>query len=154
MCSIAMGGLVMGAAGQAFKVAGDFQQSRSQASMYKYQANVNDQQTRLREAQQRNVAERQLAQQRLGAGARGVQMGGSALDSLTDQRGDSEWNILADRYQGNVQSSQLRWQAKATKRAGNLGIVTGALGVGSSLLTGIDNRWPAEEKPSSGPKAR
>ena len=66
-------------------------------------------------------------------------MGGSALDSLTDQRGSTEWNILADRYQGNVQSSQLRWQAKATKRAGNLGIVTGALGVGSSLLTGIDH---------------
>lgn len=139
MCSIAMGGLVMGAAGKAFEVFGDHQQSKYQANMYKYQAGVNDQQTRLREAQQRDVAERQLAQQRLGAGARGVQMGGSALDSLTDQRGSTEWNILADRYQGNVQSSQLRWQAKATKRAGNLGIVTGALGVGSSLLTGIDH---------------
>lgn len=154
MCSIAIGGLVAGAAGQAFKVAGDFQQSRSQASMYKYQANVNDQQTRLHEQQQRDQAQRQLAQQRLGAGARGVEVGGSALDSLADQRGNAEWNILADRYNGNLQSTQLRWQAKATKRAGNLGLLTGSLGVGSSLLTGIDNRWPAEEKPSSGPKTR
>ncbi len=140
MCSIAMGGLVMGAAGKAFEVFGDHQQIKYQANMYKYQAGVNDQQTWLREAQQRDVAERQLAQQRLGAGARGVQMGGSALDSLTDQRGSTEWNILADRYQGNVQSSQLRWQAKASKRAGNLGIVTGALGVGSSLLTGLSRQ--------------
>ena len=70
---------------------------------------------------------------------------GSALDSLTDQRGDSEWNILADRYQGNVQSSQLRWQAKASKRAGNLGLVTGALGVGSDLLTGLSRQRKDED---------
>lgn len=140
MCSIAIGGLVMGAAGQAFKVFNGYQQDKHQAGLYKYQAGLTEQQTMLREGQQRDAMGRQLAQQRLGAGARGVQMGGSALDSMVDQRAHGEWQVLSDRYQGNAQSKQLRWQAKTSNRAATMGLITGGLGVGSSLLRDIDNR--------------
>lgn len=139
MCSIAIGGLVMGAAGQAFGVFGNYQQQKNQISQYKYQAALTEQQTRYREQQQRDALGRQMAGHRLGAGFRGVQFGGSALDSMVDQRAHGEWNILADRYQGNAQSQQLRWQAKTSKQAGTLGLITGGLGVGSSLLNGIDD---------------
>lgn len=161
MCELTTIALVTMAAGTALSAAGSIQQGNAARAQASYQSQVErnnatiaerqaqdaEQRGRVEEQRQRIQNARLAGTQRTAFAGAGVDLGsGSPLDVLMDTRQLGELDALTIRsnaareaYGFRTQSSNLMAQSALTQRAGQNAQAAGAVGAGSTLLTGTGN---------------
>lgn len=108
-------------------------QGRGEARNLKASARVVDAQTAAEEEAFRRQTQVQLAKQQAASGQAGVVPGGSYGDVYRQSAIDAELDALNLRYQGRLQASNLRTQARAVKKAAT----ASAILQGASALTNL-----------------
>lgn len=132
--------LIAGGLGAVDSLVGGLQQ----ASNAKYNAKVAKANAAQAEAEaaeearrKRDLTMRLIGTKRAAAGAMGLDLDGSFLESLTDSAAQGELDALTTVWQGRRIADQYRAQAKAFKAQGRGAIVGGVLGAGTRALGGL-----------------
>lgn len=143
-----------------FSAVGAISSANSQANAYKSQAEWNTynaaisrqnadaalQQSAAQQEQQNRSARRMLGEQRAGVAQSGTGFGGSNLDILDQSQTLAELDMLNIAYEGQmrarghtIQAGAEEFSAKTNRSNVRNAMVSGAFGVGKSLLTGYSN---------------
>lgn len=103
-------------------------QAKQQNDQAAYQAGQEAKKTRLR-----------LAAQRAGAAQGGLDLTGSVLDIMDETAAQGGLNYLTAVYNGDVNATSLRNDAKLNRARGSDATMAGYVNAGSSILTGISD---------------
>lgn len=95
---------------------GTYAQGKGDAANLRRAAGVVDAQTAAEEITFRRQTQQALARQQAAGAQSGIRSGGSLDDVYRQSAIDAELDALNLRYQGRLQASNLRTQAKATKK--------------------------------------
>ena len=131
---------LIGAGGQLFQGAQQYQNSKQQAKYYKSQAKRVEKEGKAEASRIRGRARRTLATQRARMAAAGIDISGSAIDIQYDSAIQSEVDAMTSIYKSNIQAADLRTQAEFTRAAGRAALFSSALGAGGSVASGFGNR--------------
>ena len=129
--------------------------ARQNAELARKQMAIAKTEKEIIEARHRREAEKTLAAQRAGWAKAGVSMEGTPLIVAAESMSEAELDALAIRYASTVEQSQIlaqaagyEQQAQLERMRGRAARTAGYLGVGTSLLGGVE-RWIA---PKDAPK--
>lgn len=135
MAELAIGAGLLMAGGQLFGAYSSAQSLKMQARMAEVQAAAAEQQAAESARRIRRQGRQQLGLMRAGIGASGINVEGSPLAVLQDSAVESELAALTAIYQGDLQATGFRMEAKQAKKAARNTLVAGSIGAGASLLT-------------------
>lgn len=140
-------------AGAALAAVGSVASGVSQQSEAKRQAGYLDANAGLAEQQVasqaqviREKARRLAGQNRAAIGASGVDIAGSFLDALSDSSIDAELDAQTALWNGKLEATNYRAQAKAARAGGRSALVNGIFGAGTSVLAGIGDWYLAKTR--------
>lgn len=132
------GPIIKGVSG---KIAGDKNAKRLRAQEREEQVTAVADRNRVRE-EVRSAIGMQVAAQV----ANGLEGGsGTALDALRQSQIEGALDVLEMRRQGELRARALRTAAKDAKRAGNMALIEGIVGAGSSVIKGRSD-WAQERR--------
>lgn len=124
------------AAGQIYSAMAQKQAADYNAKVYEAEAAAETQKSASEEAVHREKVKSLISSQRAKYGMSGVAMTGSPLDVISETAGKGELDALAIRYGGEVAAAAANSKAAASRSQGQTALLTGALGLGSTLLAG------------------
>jgi hypothetical protein len=141
MCSIALLGVVVSAAGSI--VAG-----QQQAQMAEYQARADEQQAQadaeaagFEASRERRRQELAAANARAQVGASGVALTGSPTEVLTANAREGQLDIQAIRYGSQLRQNNLRTQAGISRFQGKQARTAGFINAASGAISGLSNLY-------------
>jgi hypothetical protein len=89
------------------------------------------------ESQVRRQASQIMGAQRVAYAAAGVRNEGTTLDVAADSSAQAELDALMQRYSGAVEAANYKNQGAAARRSGTNAGISGGIGVGNSILSGL-----------------
>lgn len=111
------------------------QQAEYNAGVAEQNATAARQQAALDESTSRKKSAMLLGTIRARAAANTGDIGGSALDVLSDSAAEAELEALTLRYRGEVRARQMESEAAIERRRGQSAVLEGFVGAGTRLLT-------------------
>ena len=115
MCVMALGiiGGIVGAIGSVMGAQASAAASRAQADAYARQAMLERQQAEFNASQQQDKAIKLISTQRAGMLASGVSLAGTPTDVLIDTTRQTDLDVQAIRYNGEIKAQNFEMQARA-----------------------------------------
>lgn len=122
-----------------------YQQGQYNAQLAEQKAKATQRSLAFNQQIEQRKFDRLLGQNRLRTAASGLEFSGSPLDVEISNRYEFEMEQLAQRYNANVQTSQMLSQAEQSRRAGSVGLFNSllsaaGLGFSQSTLLGEESR--------------
>jgi len=117
------------------------QQAKGQAGVAKANAEMAEDQAATQASAIRDKARRLSGQNRALIGASGVDISGSFLDALQDSDIESELDAQTAIWNGKLEATNYRAQARAAKAAGSSALVKGIFGAGSSAMSAFGSAY-------------
>lgn len=138
MCVMALGiiGAVVGAAGSLMSGMMAAQNSRNQAAIYERQAAAERAQAQFNADQQESKAIRLISKQRTGFLSSGVSLQGTPTDVLLDTTMQTDLDVQAIKYNGEIKAQNFEMQAAALRAKAGGQELGGAFGALSPLIKG------------------
>lgn len=139
MCMMALGiiGGVVGAIGSMVSAQGQAQAANDQAAIYARQAAAERAQAEFNAGQTRSKAIKIISQQRTGFLGSGLSLEGSPMDVLADSTRQSELDVAAIRYNGEIKAQNFEMQAQAYRNKAENARTAGVFGAISPLIKGF-----------------
>jgi|KBSSwiStaDraftv2_1062776.scaffolds.fasta_scaffold737488_2 hypothetical protein len=139
MCVMALGliGGVLGAVGSLVGAQQQAQAANNQAAIYARQAAAERAQAEFNANQTRSKAIKVISQQRTGYLASGLSLEGAPTDTLADSTRQSELDVAAIRYNGEIKAQNFDMQAAAYRSKAAGAQTAGVFGAISPLIKGF-----------------
>ena len=130
-------GGVIGAVGSLVSAQASAQASNQQAAAYQRQAALERQQAEYNATQQQSKAIKLISSQRASMLAAGVSLQGTPTDVLVDTTQQTDLDVQAIRYNGEIKAQNFEAQAAALRSKADAQQVAGAFGAISPLIKGF-----------------
>lgn len=139
MCMMALGiiGGVVGAIGSLATAGANAQAANAQAAAYQRQAMLERQQAAFNADQQESKAIRLISKQRAGFLAAGVSLMGTPMDVIEDTTRETNLDVQAIRYNGEIKAQNFEMQAAAFRAKADAAQTAGVFGAISPLIKGF-----------------
>lgn len=152
MCVAALGliGALASAAGSIVGGMAQQQAANAQAAVYTQQAEAERLTSQYNANRQQEKAVRLIAQQRGGLLANGIALDGSALDLIDDTTKQTELDVAAIRWNGELKARNFETQAAAYEAKGDAAMVGGIIGAIAPTIKGFGGDPAPVSLPSYG----
>lgn|SRR5262245_25451541 len=139
MCVMALGliGGVIGAVGSLVGAANASTAANNQAAIYQRQAAAERAQADFNAKQQQSKAIKLISQQRTSYLASGLSLEGSPMDTLADTTRQTELDVAAIRYNGEIKAQNFEMQAAAYRSKAKGAQTAGVFGAIAPLIKGF-----------------
>lgn len=125
-------GALLAVAGPLIGGLGKRQQAKSEERAAKVNVELIQERAKIQETLESRRGEKAIGATEAGFAAAGLKAGGSAADVLRESARDVEFNIESIRRASELEAGEFGRQAKAAKRKGIFGLISGGLGAATA----------------------
>jgi hypothetical protein len=144
MTWIPIAGAALSAVGSIASGLSQQSEARRQAAYLNANADLAERQGQSEAQIIREKARRLAGQNRAAVGASGVDIAGSFLDALADSDIDAELDAQTALWNGKLEATNYRAQARSAKASGRSALLGGVFGAGTSAISGYGNWYAAD----------